>query len=250
MMFTEVALVDGEGRPVADGEVGEMLFRGPHLSLGYWNRPDATAGAFTADGFFRSGDLARRDQDGFFYIAGRAKDMIISGGVNVYPAEIEAVLLEHPEVRDAAVVGIEHPTWGEAGIAFVVPLADGGAAAESLLEYLGGRLARYKLPKEIVFLGELPRTAYGKVVKGELRDLYLGRPAMSSRPLLAHLVEGDGLPLVLLNGGMMTYASWEPIAAVLREQWQVLRCDFRGQLLSPSFGPTTAPAASPSMPPT
>ena len=173
MMFTEVKLVDGDGSEVATGEVGEMLFRGPHVSLGYWNRPDATAEAFTADGFFRSGDLARRDEDGFFYIAGRAKDMIISGGVNIYPAEIEAVLLEYAGVRDAAVVGIEHPTWGEVGIAFVVPIAEGSAESEALLEYLGGRLARYKLPKEIVYVAELPRTAYGKVVKGDLRQAYL-----------------------------------------------------------------------------
>ena len=173
MMFTEVKLVDGDGSEVATGEVGEMLFRGPHVSLGYWNRPDATAEAFTADGFFRSGDLARRDEDGFFYIAGRAKDMIISGGVNIYPAEIEAVLLEYAGVRDAAVVGIEHPTWGEVGIAFVVPIAEGSAETEALLEYLSGRLARYKLPKEIVYVAELPRTAYGKVVKGDLRQAYL-----------------------------------------------------------------------------
>jgi fatty-acyl-CoA synthase len=174
MMFTEVRLEDGEGRPVADGEVGEMLFRGPHVSLGYWNRPDATAAAFTADGFFRSGDLARRDAEGYFYVAGRAKDMIISGGVNIYPAEIEAILLEHPGVRDAALVGIEHATWGEVGVAFVVPLAPGSAEPEALLEYLAGRLARYKLPKEIVHLAELPRTAYGKVVKGDLRRRHLG----------------------------------------------------------------------------
>ena len=173
MMFTEVRLVDEEGRELGAGEVGEMLFRGPHVSLGYWNRPDATAEAFTADGFFRSGDLARRDEEGFFYIAGRAKDMIISGGVNIYPAEIEAVLLEHPGVRDAAVVGIEHATWGEVGVAFVVPVGPGSAEPAALLEYLGGRLARYKLPKEIVHLAELPRTAYGKVVKGELRQRYL-----------------------------------------------------------------------------
>jgi len=192
MMHTEVRLVatgGGEGDEAAEltepgdvqvGEVGEMWFRGPHVSLGYWNRPDATAASYLPDGWFRSGDLARRDEDGFFYIAGRAKDMIISGGVNIYPAEIEAVLLQHPGVRDAAVVGIDHPTWGEVGIAFVVPLEDldAGSAAvrdldESLLAFLGERLARYKLPKEIVHQDELPRTAYGKVVKGELREKYL-----------------------------------------------------------------------------
>jgi len=172
MMFTEVKLV-AEGNEVGTDEVGEMFFRGPHVSLGYWHRPEATADAFTEDGFFRSGDLARRDAEGFFYIAGRAKDMIISGGVNIYPAEIEAILLEYPGVRDAALVGIEDPTWGEIGIAFVVPLEPGSAEPAKLLEFLAGRLARYKLPKEVVHLDELPRTAYGKVVKGDLKQGYL-----------------------------------------------------------------------------
>ena len=131
------------------GEVGELWFRGPHVSLGYWRNPEATAAAYVAGGWFRSGDLARRDEEGFFSIAGRAKEMIISGGVNIYPAEIEAVLLQHPGVRDAAVVGLEHPTWGETGIAFVVPVAPGSADAATLLEFVGERLARFKLPKEI-----------------------------------------------------------------------------------------------------
>ena len=177
MMHTEVRLVGADGQDVATGEVGELWFRGPHVSLGYWNRPEATAEAYVAGGWFRSGDLARCDDEGFFTIAGRAKEMIISGGVNVYPAEIEAVLLQHPGVRDAAVVGVEHPTWGEAGIAFVVPLAPDSAASEALLEWVGERLARYKLPQEIVHLAELPRTAYGKVVKGELKAQYLSRRA-------------------------------------------------------------------------
>ncbi|HLF55431.1 MAG TPA: long-chain fatty acid--CoA ligase [Thermoanaerobaculia bacterium] len=173
MMHTEVRLVGADGRDVSAGEIGEMWFRGPHVSLGYWNRPDATAESYVEGGWFCSGDLARRDEDGFFFIAGRAKEMFISGGVNVYPAEIEAVLLQHPGVRDAAVVGIEHPTWGEVGIAFVVPLAEGSAEADSVLDFVAERLARFKLPKEIVHLDELPRTAYGKVVKGELRARYL-----------------------------------------------------------------------------
>ncbi|MEM8932814.1 MAG: AMP-binding protein, partial [Acidobacteriota bacterium] len=173
MMHTEVRLVDEGGSDTAVDEVGEMWFRGPHVSAGYWHRPEETAAAYQDDGWFRSGDLARRDADGFFFIAGRAKDMIISGGVNIYPAEIESVLLQHPGVRDAAVAGVEHPTWGEVGIAFVVPLTAGSAESASLLDFLGERLSRYKLPKEVVLVGELPRTAYGKVVKGRLRDLYL-----------------------------------------------------------------------------
>lgn len=172
MMHTDVRLVDAEGRDVPVGEVGEMWFRGPHVSLGYWNRPDATAESYLADGWFRSGDLARRDAEGFHFIAGRAKEMFISGGVNVFPAEIEAVLLQHPGVRDAAVVAVEHPTWGEVGIAFVVPLAAGSAEAASVLAFLGERLAKFKLPKEVVHVDELPRTAYGKVVKNELKARY------------------------------------------------------------------------------
>lgn len=173
MMHTQVRLAGSDGREVEVGEVGELWFRGPHVSSGYWQRPEATAEAYVEGGWFRSGDLARRDAEGFYTIAGRAKEMIISGGVNVYPAEIEAVLLQHPGVRDAAVVGIEHPTWGEAGIAFVVPLTAHGVDTEELLAFAGERLARYKLPREIVYLDALPRTAYGKVVKGELRTQYL-----------------------------------------------------------------------------
>ncbi|HSK74825.1 MAG TPA: AMP-binding protein, partial [Thermoanaerobaculia bacterium] len=172
LMFTEARLVGEDGAAVPVGEVGELLLKGPHVCKGYWKNPDATAAALDADGWFHTGDLARRDADGFHYIAGRKKDMIISGGVNVYPAEIEGELLLHPEVRDAAVVGIPHPMWGEVGIAFVV--ADGEPpSAEELTAFLGEKLAKYKIPREFVFVDALPRTPYGKVVKGELRDRYL-----------------------------------------------------------------------------
>ncbi len=181
LLFTEARLIaedaeDGEEVPV--GEVGELLLRGPHVCRGYWNNPEATAAALDADGWFHTGDLARRDADGFFAIAGRKKDMIISGGVNVYPAEIEAELLQHPAVRDAAVVGVPHPTWGETGIAFVVSDEgdDDPPSAAELTTFLEGRLARYKIPREILFVEALPRTAYGKVVKGELRARYLATP--------------------------------------------------------------------------
>ncbi|HEX3531431.1 MAG TPA: long-chain fatty acid--CoA ligase [Thermoanaerobaculia bacterium] len=172
--YTETRLIDEEDREVPFGEVGELLLRGPHVSRGYWNNPAATAVALDAEGWFHTGDLARRDAAGFHTIAGRKKDMIISGGVNVYPAEIEGELLLHPAVRDAAVVGVPHPTWGEAGVAFVVAQGD-PPAAEELTDFLAGRLAKYKIPREIVFVDALPRTAYGKVVKGELRQQYLER---------------------------------------------------------------------------
>jgi fatty-acyl-CoA synthase len=173
LLFTEARLAGEDGAEVPEGEVGELWLRGPHVCRGYWNNPEATAASLDADGWFHTGDLARRDAEGFFYIAGRKKDMIISGGVNVYPAEIEGELLLHPGVRDAAVAGIPHPTWGEVGVAFLVP-GDPPPTAEDLTAFLEGRLARYKVPRDFVFLDALPRTPYGKVVKGELRERYLG----------------------------------------------------------------------------
>jgi fatty-acyl-CoA synthase len=159
MLFTEVKLEQ------MDGDVGEMWIRGPHVSNGYWNNPEATAAAYGDDGWFRTGDLARRDDDGFFYIAGRRKEMFISGGVNVYPAEIEAELVSHPAVSDAAVIAVPDETWGEVGIAFVVSTA----SADDLSAYLMMRIAKYKVPRRFVFIDALPRTPYGKVVKEELR---------------------------------------------------------------------------------
>jgi fatty-acyl-CoA synthase len=175
LMFTETRLIDEDGREVAAGEVGELLLRGLHVCRGYWNNPEATAVALDSDGWFHTGDLARHDADGFHWIAGRRKDMIISGGVNVYPAEIEGELVLHPDVRDAAVVGVPHPTWGEVGVAFVVVSGAAGVdrpTAEDLAVFLAGRLAKYKIPREFRFVHSLPRTPYGKVVKGELRDRY------------------------------------------------------------------------------
>ena len=248
LMFTEATLVDEGGREVAVGEVGELRLRGPHVSRGYWNNPTATAAALDAEGWFHTGDLARRDADGFYTIAGRRTDMIISGGVNVYPAEIEGELLQHPDVEDAAVVGIPHEIWGEVGVAFVVARGS-GATTETLRAFLQERMAKYKLPAAFVFVDALPRTPYGKVVKGDLRDAYLADrrsptagsiPVRDSRPstdLLTHRVDGSGPPLLLLNGGMMSVAAWESVTAALAGHYQVIRCDFRGQLLSPGTPP-------------
>jgi fatty-acyl-CoA synthase len=166
--FTEARLVDATGAEVPVGEVGELWLRGPHVCLGYWNDRSATAAALDADGFFHTGDLARRNAEGFYTIAGRRKDMFISGGVNVYPAEIEGALLLHPAVQDAAIAGVPHPTWGEVGVAFVV-LRPGLTATPGELEsFLAASLARFKLPRRYVFRDALPRTPYGKVVKAEL----------------------------------------------------------------------------------
>jgi fatty-acyl-CoA synthase len=163
MMFTEVRLES------MDGDVGEMWIRGPHVSKGYWNNEAATREAYTDDGWFRTGDLARRDDEGFFYIAGRRKEMFISGGVNIYPAEIEAELVAHPAVSDAAVVAVSDETWGEAGVAFVVATVSETVSEEELTQHLLERIARYKIPRRFVFVDALPRTPYGKVVKEELR---------------------------------------------------------------------------------
>lgn len=167
MMFTEVQLIDAVGNEVAAGEIGEMWIRGPHVSKGYWNDEEATRAAYGDEGWFRTGDLARRDDEGFFYIAGRRKEMFISGGVNVYPAEIEGELVSHPSVSDAAVIAVPDETWGEVGVAFVVGR---GVTAEDLSSYLTTRIAKFKVPKRFVFVDALPRTPYGKVVKEELRD--------------------------------------------------------------------------------
>jgi fatty-acyl-CoA synthase len=164
MLFTEVRLVDEEAMQVASGEVGELWIRGPHVSNGYWNDEAATRAAYGSDGWFRTGDLARQDDEGFFYIAGRRKEMFISGGVNVYPAEIEAELVAHPDVADAAVIAVPDDTWGEVGVAFVV----GHVSENVLVEHLTSRLSKYKVPRRFVFLDALPRTPYGKVVKREL----------------------------------------------------------------------------------
>jgi fatty-acyl-CoA synthase len=167
MLFTRIRLIDAEGADVPDGEVGEMLIAGPHVSKGYWNNEAATSESYLDGGWFRTGDLARRDEEGFFYIAGRRKEMFISGGVNVYPAEIETELVLHPAVSDAAVIPVPDERWGEAGVAFVVAP---GVSAEELVEYLRERVSRYKVPREFVFVDSLPRSPYGKIEKVKLRE--------------------------------------------------------------------------------
>ncbi|WP_405059449.1 long-chain fatty acid--CoA ligase [Kribbella sp. NBC_01505] len=150
---------------------GEVLVRGPNVTPGYWRDPGATAAAFTADGWFRTGDLAAVDPDGHFRIVGRQKDMYISGGENVYPAEVESTLFGHPAVAEVAVIGVPDSKWGEVGRAFVVPAAP--VTEGELREFLLGRLAKYKVPVQFEFVERLPRTASGKVRKADLRA---GRP--------------------------------------------------------------------------
>jgi fatty-acyl-CoA synthase len=164
--FGEVRIADERGRTVPAGERGEVVVRGPIVMLGYWRRPEETA-ASRSDGWHRTGDLGVMDAEGFVTLVGRLKDMYISGGENVYPAEVERVLAQHPDVSEVAVVGVPDPRWGEAGRAYVVP-ARGEVDAAALIAWAGERLARYKLPREVVVVAELPRTASGKVQKHAL----------------------------------------------------------------------------------
>jgi fatty-acyl-CoA synthase len=167
--FTDVrvALFD---RDVATGEPGEVLVSGPNVTPGYWRDDDATARAFTGE-WLHTGDIATLDAEGYLRVVDRLKDMYISGGENVYPAEVEQVLHTHPAVAECAVVGVPDDIWGEVGRAFVVVRAGERLDADSVIAHLGPRLARYKLPKSVVFVTELPHNASGKLLKSRLRDI-------------------------------------------------------------------------------
>ncbi len=170
-MHCEIRLVDEDGRDVAVGEKGEILVRGPNVMTEYWRDPEATSAAFT-DGWFHTEDIAHRDSDGFLYVDGRSKDMIITGGENVYPAAIENVLIECTELREVAIVGRPDDYWGEVVVAVVVPQ---GASrdAEKILSFCEGRIARFETPREVIFVDQLPRNAMGKVEKQALREMVL-----------------------------------------------------------------------------
>lgn len=168
IFHSDVRLVDAEGRDVPQGETGELVIRGGHVCLGYWNRPEATAAALK-DGWFHTGDMARQDADGFFYIAGRFKDMIISGGENVYAAEVEAIFREHDAVQDAALIGVPDEKWGEVGRIFVSLKPGQSVSADELLAFCAGRLAKYKIPKQVRLVDDLPYSPYGKVMKRSLQ---------------------------------------------------------------------------------
>lgn len=167
--FTDVRIADESGRMVPRGTVGEIEISGPNVFPGYHGLPEATDAAFTADGWFRSGDLGYLDADGYLYISDRLKDMIISGGENIYPAEIENLIADIEDVTGVAVIGVPDEKWGEVPVA-VVTVRDGAAVdTDSVRGFLDGRLARYKLPKKVIVVAELPRTASGKVRKADLR---------------------------------------------------------------------------------
>jgi fatty-acyl-CoA synthase len=169
--FSDVRVVRPDLTPADVGETGEVVVRGPHVMSGYWGLPEETAASF-ADGWFRSGDAARTDEDGYVVIVDRIKDMIISGGENIYPAEIEDLLLAHPDIAECAVIGVPDDKWGEVPRAVVVPREGAAPDPGDLLASLTGHLAKYKIPKSVVLADKLPRTASGKLLKSRLRSRY------------------------------------------------------------------------------
>jgi len=172
MPYVDVSLIDPDGKEVAPGEEGEILLRGPNVCAGYLNKPEATAEAIQ-DGWFHTGDLGRIDDDGHMAIAGRLKDMFISGGVNIYPAEIERVIEAHPVVTGAAVIGVPDERWGEVGKAIVEVKAGKSLTLDDLLDYLKDRIGKFKMPKYLEVVDELPRTpASGKIQKFVLKSKF------------------------------------------------------------------------------
>jgi len=168
VLHTDVCIMDRELNMLGPNEVGELCIRGGNVTTGYWNRPEATSEALI-DGWLHSGDAAKYDEEGFYYIVDRWKDMFISGGENVYPAEVENVVYQHPAVAEVAVIGVPHPKWQEVGKAIVV-VKEGQTLTEAeVIEFCQDKLARYKIPKSVNFVEVLPRTAAGKVLKRELR---------------------------------------------------------------------------------
>jgi fatty-acyl-CoA synthase len=168
-MTMEHRILDDDDQDVPRGEVGEIVYRGPTVTSGYWRRPQATAEAFRG-GWFHSGDMVRADAEGLIYVVDRKHDTIISGGENVYPAELEAVLIDHPAVSEVAVVGEFDARWGETPVAYVVPAPDANLDPAELIGFCAPRLARFKHPSRIVAVQELPRNAGGKVLKRALRE--------------------------------------------------------------------------------
>jgi malonyl-CoA/methylmalonyl-CoA synthetase len=172
----EARVVDEQGNPLSPGETGNLQVRGPNVFPGYWRLPEKTAEDFTADGFFDTGDKATIDIDGYVSIVGRAKDMIISGGLNIYPKEIELLLDDMEGVEESAVIGVPHPDFGEAVVAVIVPTTESGKTApdtDSVINYARAHLANFKVPKQVHFVDELPRNAMGKVQKNLLRERYI-----------------------------------------------------------------------------
>jgi fatty-acyl-CoA synthase len=176
LMHTAIRIIDDEGNDVAPGGIGELLIKGSNITPGYWNKPAATKSSFTGD-WLHTGDAARMDDEGFVYIVDRWKDMYISGGENVYPAEVENVLFQLPQVADAAIIGVPDERWGEVGMAIVVRKEGQSLAEGDVIRHCLGRLAKFKVPQSVAFVDALPRNATGKVLKRELRVQFVGKDA-------------------------------------------------------------------------
>jgi fatty-acyl-CoA synthase len=168
--LSDVALLDPLGEPVPVGDRGEVCVRGPQVTPGYWNRPDATAEAIDANGWFHTGDVGVQDADGYVTVVDRVKDMVITGGENVYPAEVESVLYRHPAIAEVAIIGSPDEKWGEAVTAVVALKPGAELTLEGLREFADGELARYKLPARLRLVDALPRNPAGKVLKFKLRE--------------------------------------------------------------------------------
>lgn len=169
--FTESRIVDLDGKDVASGQAGEIWAHGPNLMSGYWGKPEETASVLQ-DGWYHTGDVGSVDDEGYLRVHDRMKDMYISGGENVYPAEVENALLNIPAVSEAAVIGVEDERWGESGVAFVVLESAASHTGNQIREHLAKRLAKYKIPREVLVVGEMPRTTTGKIQKNLLRKTY------------------------------------------------------------------------------
>lgn len=170
--FTQMRIVNDIGEPVGIGDMGEIQISGPNVIRRYWGSPQLPPESVTPDGWFRTGDLGYQDDDGFLFISDRLKDMIISGGENVYPAEVERLIIELPQVGSVAVIGVPDDRWGEVPVAVVTPRDGAVVTAEDVQRHLAGKIARYKTPKSIIIVEELPRTASGKIRKADLRAQY------------------------------------------------------------------------------
>jgi long-chain acyl-CoA synthetase len=174
-------ILDEHGQEVPTGEVGEVAVRGANVTRGYLDRPEDNAAAFR-DGWFHTGDVGRVDEEGYLFLLDRKKDMIITGGENVYSSEVEAVIYQHPKVHECAVVGVPDDRYGEALLAAVVPAPGNTLTADELIEHCRGKIGGYKIPRRIAILDALPKSAMGKILKTELRRTYSGDEASGKSP--------------------------------------------------------------------
>jgi long-chain acyl-CoA synthetase len=177
----DMRILDEHGQEVPTGEVGEVAVRGANVTRGYLDRPEDNAAAFH-DGWFHTGDVGRMDEEGYLFLLDRKKDMIITGGENVYSSEVEAVIYQHPKVHECAVVGVPDDRYGEALLAAVVPAPGNTLTADELIEHCRGKIGGYKIPRRIAILDALPKSAMGKILKTELRRTYSGDEASGKSP--------------------------------------------------------------------